>query len=321
MTLTPTHTVKATMSMSLSAAHSEKGIMKAYIPIPPEIPGQHVLDCTLVCDNHPEIKAHKFYDLSPLHRPMMGITVPLAAGELAGSCNFTAMYTVALASMAPPGATNVKPVLDDNLRKIYLSQETHMDFLDPGFQAWAKKNDYLKHGSESDLDFAYRVFRSLVESGQYSLDESLGYDNDKPSQLYQLNPLKTNCLGYSILFVGLMRLNGETAEVTSGRWATIPNLNPDGSHDPGAHAIIRVFDPQKYGWYYVDIASAMTGYRRNPDSCFDRTRGNFVVFHDGSDIIIPNGPSLPFMDQISWRWEGMADPISRKDDWNVEILK
>ncbi len=320
MTLTPTHTVKTTLDFTLSAKSASAGKLHAWGPVPEDLPGQHIESSSLVCTNHPEVKAAIIADQNHPNRKLFSIVAPLKAGELDNGCNFRLTYVASLSSMSPPRTSTGTPALDPNLKQEYLAPEAHIDFNDPGFQTWVKEKNYVKSASETDLNFTHRVFRSLVANGKYA--EGGDADSFKPSRVCQSSPTVTDCGGYSLLLAAILRNSNVPCRVCYGHWTTTPDSTDGGVNNPQDHVLLQAWDSEHYGWYNVDVSVAITGCPNDPDQCFGRSSGRFLTFSQDTDYRLSSNALVPAAQGMFASWGGTSDgPHSYKEAYSVVILK
>jgi transglutaminase-like putative cysteine protease len=204
--------------------------------------------------------------------------------------------------------------LDDVSKARYLQPSKTIDWDREEFRSWlAQNSELIKKPSQSDIAFAYKVFRFIAEKGKYS-PENFARANKTPS--LSCRSLTTDCVGFSSLFTAVMRANGVPARTLAGRWAS----TGDSFH------VKAEFWAKNTGWVPVDVTSAVLF--KHEDKYFGRDGGDFITFHTDNDIIVDNiywGSSELWGSQgwLYWvRASGGSDAgKSFKDSWAVEEIK
>ncbi len=234
-------------------------------------------------------------DRSPLSRTILYSKFRADSAQLKHAASIQAESEVVLYSRSlrsgkssTSGSSDVATVelLSDANRKIFLRPNKECEYSSKVFRDWKAKNEFARKEDEGEIQFARRVYQSLVRSYQYLYVP----DQDRTAAaLCKTN--KTDCGGLSILFVTVMRSEGIPARVLAGRWAKSANEGEtiDGQRYHQYH-VIAEFYASNVGWVPLDASSAIL-HDESPEKLqfFGQDRGNFVVMHVDTGIDFDSG--------------------------------
>ena len=166
-----------------------------------------------------------------------------------------------------------------------------LDFDSPKFQHWLDTARLRPADSESELDYASRVFRWIRANCSYE------YKSDMDRQASHVcASLKSDCDGLSTLFCCILRANDIPARTLVGRWAK--------SSRPGQHVdqmeyfqehVKAEFFAQGVGWVPADVSRHIAfDHSLTPPfwgsflDGFGQDEGDFFILHpDGPLIVSP----------------------------------
>lgn len=184
---------------------------------------------------------------SPLSRPIRVMRVP-GSGDF-HSLTYQSRFRVRLhrRQLAAGKAPTAPPELTRAEREFYLQSTPTVDFKNPGFQARVRQRQWLRDRQESAWAFAHRVFRSIVDEGTYVP----GGDQDRRPQMVG-RTLSSDCGGFSLLYVAVMRNAGIPARTLWGRWAKSQE------NDNAQFHVKAEWFAAGAGWVPVELAGAIT---------------------------------------------------------------
>jgi hypothetical protein len=205
-------------------------------------------------------------------RKYLELKIP-AKGELpADGLRVNVDFDIALMdSKIVDGGTPALP-LRDGVK--YIASTKQLDFESHVFRDWMRDNGLHRLSDESVYDYAHRIFRFLVARSEYVSGGD--YESRQPSRFCK--SLKGDCGGMSLAFCGVMRSAGIPARPLFGRWALSE------TSDYGQTHVIAEFWDDALGWVPVDVASAVVHFSKMPDRVFGATDGQFIAFHENTDV-------------------------------------
>ena len=198
-----------------------------------------------------------------------------------------------------PPAQPVVP-LEPAEEQRYLATTPIMDHEAPEFRAWLKQEGLTRRKDEGVLQFGHRV-HSFIQDNYTHQPNAPQAPSRKPSDTMKVR--KSDCGGFGLLFVGIMRANGVPARTLWGRWAET-QTDPD----YGCWHVIPEFHVAKAGWI------------RALDKSFGKHGGNFIAFHIDTDLELEDGVERSWAQSLIWDWKGSGDAPSAPDvgQWTVE---
>lgn len=310
---TPGRTVEATLDVEIHTPVLFVAEWVVVVPSPPEHAGQTDVIHELRLNNRPAGLAST--ENSPLARPIRSMRVP-GTGDF-HLLSFQSRYRVQLhsrrlASGKAPGAPAELPRAH---RDFYLQSSPTVDFKNPGFQARVRQRKWLRDRQESEWAFAHRVFRSIVDEGKYVP----GGDQDRRPQVVG-RTLSSDCGGFSLLYVAVLRNAGIPARTLWGRWAKSQE------NDNAQFHVKAEWFATDAGWVPVELAGAITWQGIEKDDLFGNDNGDFITLHVDTDLKIN---TIHFgQKDVGWRqgslfWAkgfGPLDGHTFEETWNVKAM-
>jgi transglutaminase-like putative cysteine protease len=196
---------------------------------------------------------------------------------------------------------------------------THVtdDMKTPVFKEFVDKEHLHRGPTESDLDFARRVFLHVSKHFTYI------YPNIEGKDVIQCG--KGDCGGLSWVFVRVLRAGGVPARLLLGHWA---ESEKPGQHGQGPDTQCHVkaeFFAEGVGWVDADLAGGV-GAPGNPLVCFGNEPGDFVVSDLDIDRLVRVWPDdrpsrLGGTQGFFWWYQGDAGKgIRTEGHWTVKTL-
>jgi hypothetical protein len=209
-------------------------------------------------------------------------------------------------------------------RKWYLTARGLMDFEAADFQKWLDTCKLRRSKNENDVDFGRRVYQVIFDTGQY---EAKGMNDRSASAVSKSK--KSDCGGFSYLFVAAMRANGIPARSLMGRWAQSSKPGEMAGDIPFSMQHTRAeFFAEGVGWVPVDPTLAM-GYR-NLDwvvrNAFGVDAGDFFVqqvdLELTIDTLVDGKQTLPWLFCYgTGAGDGNRDGVDWKDSLQVREIR
>ncbi len=163
------------------------------------------------------------------------------------------------------------------------------------FQNWLTSSHLRRADDEAAVDYGARVFAYLKNEGRYSYPPETAW-----TAAAGCRRLRTDCGGFSLIFVAACRANKIPARLLVGQWLKTRDLS-DGTVDltgRQAHVIAEFFDPQ-VGWIPEDISSTLLKVPGFADTnFFGRDPGYFFAWHVDTDFhfAVPQNPNV----KVQW---------------------
>ena len=317
----PRQKVRATLEYDIgSGLKSQVREWVVYTCIPPQLSRQSLISAMLKIKSS-KIIAQKVCEESCLKRPVLRIH--LSAGTQYLQClPVRAEFSATLNETRLLAGAPQKPVpaLSASERAHNLMPTYSLDYKSETFQNWLKANELFKRPSESDLDFAWRVFLCVKSKYRYFWSQSLDRRNSKVCLKY-----RADCAGLSYLYCGALRANGVPARPLIGRWARTSTEIEDNSNYFNCH-VKSEFYASGIGWIPVDISQAVSNPHEDAKLFFGKDDGDFIVMHVNPDLVLDsiyqglkNVRSMP--DFRFWLLEsGSSSQIPRRIIWKVSRL-
>ncbi|MCE0485135.1 MAG: transglutaminase-like domain-containing protein [Methylacidiphilales bacterium] len=193
------------------------------------------------------------------------------------------------------------------------------------FQNWLDSSGLRRTNGESPVHYGRRVYSFFQANGRYSYPPETAWNAAAICR-----GLRTDCGGFSLVFVAACRANKIPARLLVGQCfkaCKTAKGSVELSGDRQAHVIAEFFDPQ-IGWIPEDISSTflkMPGY--GDLDFFGRDPGYFFAWHFDSDFHF----DLPRKANAHIQWIQNPSPwFSASADeandtvshhWDVETLK
>lgn len=310
----PARTVEALLDVRINAPAMFATEWVAVVPTAPNLPGQTGVLHEILFNGRLS-NALAATENSPLARPIRAMRIA-GDGRDFHTLSFVSRYRCELSRRTLEPGPPAGPVADltPAERQFYTLPSATIDFNQPRFSAWFRTSGMQRLRGESDLALAYRVFRRLVETGKYTPGEQ----DRHPS--VTSGTMATDCGGFAMLYVAILRANGVPARTLWGRWAK------SGEGDDGQFHVKAEFFEKSIGWIPVEIANAITSGDSDKDAFFGRDDGDFIVIHADTDLRVN---SIHFgMKDVGWRqgalfWakgSGTLDGHQFTETWTVNPI-
>ena len=193
------------------------------------------------------------------------------------------------------------------------------------FGAWLDSSGLRRHTGETPVQFGARVYAYFKANGRYHYPPDSAWNAAAVCR-----GLRTDCGGFSLVFVAACRANKIPARLLVGQCFKAHKEASGAVELTGerqTHVIAEFFDPQ-IGWIPEDISSTFLKMPGYPDlNFFGRDPGYFFAWHFDADFHFDlprksnahiqwiQNPSLWFSENA----DDANDTVSHH--WNVETLK
>lgn len=315
--------VSATATYKIDYPNLEATEWVIYAPVAPNIPSQSISKSSMspsgrLVDEF-SVNPRKFFvSRFPVrdNKSKTGLTIQITYEGILFSRQLTPVS----------GETNPPKVIELTAaeRKAYLRENELNNFTDPDFKKWLTAKKLEKEKSESDLDFARRVFLAIKSTFKYEYTSKM---DRKATSVCQAG--QSDCGGMSVLFVSACRSQGIPARVLYGRWA----ISSQGGEKIGEveyhqwHAKAE-FYAQAIGWVPVDVSSGVLHDKSKEGlKFFGNDRGDFVTFHVDDELVLDTfhfgKVKVPFTQGPLW-WvtgKGNLNNATVKESWTIKELK
>lgn len=276
-------TFEYTISADTPDDRIEKWVLN--LPEPPMTGSQEIHKAELIVNGKPSTWSRE-KDRSTLARNFRSTVVGRNKG-VDGSVTVTAKYTATMYERRLVAGRSSAPIptLTASEVRVLTAATPTCDYRDAAVQDWIGKQGLMKERNESELQFAFRVFRAIQKLFRYEApNESYVF---RCSRCVQRS--RADCGASNLLFCGVLRNSGIPARVYCGRWAV--------ESDPGVSHSLGEFFARGVGWVPVD-ATAPLSDDRNADSRFGRDSGRYFATSQGTDWQI----DLPAygVQQLTW---------------------
>jgi hypothetical protein len=312
---TPAHHIRVTWEMTRECPEKTVGGWEVYGALPPDLDYQKVISTrSSVANAGGTIDATpdelRLRDLSLAHVPIWGYRLLPKEKSMPNRLTATSEFEVVTyrRRLVPgPDPSTVKP-LSDKDRGLYLAANHEFDTNSKEFQAYLDANDLRRHGDETVLGFAHRVYRFVRQGMKYKIDApfetTLSQDCQSPWG---------HCGNYSRRVVGIMRANNIPARMSFGHWIE----GGTKTYEEGREHTRSEIYVDSVGWVLLDTSEGIPdgGWKpeRDLDVGFGNDDGGFFVFHLNSSLLVPTktwGPQPQmhlqniYMPALDGSWEG-----------------
>jgi len=315
----PSKQVEATYSLALEGPNLNAQEWILFGAVPPQMTRQKV-------QSHFDPRAERVDDLAGSPQKIFRARVPANVDSLKKSVSAKLIVQAQLyATKLVPKGKGIKsprpePLSTEN-RNHFLRDTTQLNFTHADFQAWKERHRLTRGETESQVDFARRVFLHIRSSLTYE------YHNQMDRQVtFVCKHGKSDCGGLSNLWVATLRSEGIAARLVVGRWAT--------SATPGEKVGEVAFYQQHakaefyadgIGWVPVDVASGILHDRSKQGlQFFGNDEGDFVTLHFDSDLKVDTvyfgEQTIVWLQGINF-WvsgTGSFENLQSETDWQVE---
>lgn len=218
-----------------------------------------------------------------------------------------------------PGTVITPPAPGD-----FLASTDSIDWQTDSFQSWLDDAGLRRHPGEAAVDYGSRVFAYFQAHGRYVYPPETAWN-----AAAACHHLRTDCGGFSLVFVAACRANHIPARLLAGNWFKTREAS-DGTLDiikRQSHVIAEFFDPQ-IGWIPEDISSTLMRIPGpNGLNYFGCDPGYFLAWHVDTDFRFDT-PQKPDA-KVQWiqnpsPWfsedaDGVYDSLSHH--WTLQTLK
>jgi transglutaminase-like putative cysteine protease len=314
--------VEATLTWRVQAPDLRAQEWIVFVAEAPELAGQTNVKTTT------EPKAIGMKEKSPLHRAVSRLRMTAKTPEQKTSFELKAVYEASLRSrhLRPLTAGQETPAVADLTqveRRNALLALGNIDHDDTDFRRWMKSESFIRETSESDVEFARRVFLNIRSQFAYEYKE----DKDRhASKVCQSK--KSDCGGLSSVFVSVLRANGIPARALYGRWALSarPAEKLNGMPFYQWHVKSEFF-AQGIGWVPVDISSGILHDKSTEGlRFFGHDPGDFLTLHVDSALELDTARfgqrQVENLQEPSYFvfGGGTVTPSTITEDWKVRRL-
>jgi transglutaminase-like putative cysteine protease len=293
----------------------------------PELPGQIRVGTTLEPNGKPS------FDLSADHRPILMARISaLGGGGRDKEITVHVKYEATLRSrrLVPikrggggRGGSQASEALPDQTRQAALELGGLFDGKTEFLRKWSREHQLARRESESDVDFARRVFVAMKRDFTYDYKSEM---DRHASAVCKAG--KSDCGGLAVMLVTILRANDIPARTLVGRWAESakPKERIEGLPYYQTHVKAEFF-AQGIGWVPVDIALGLRDQRGDGLYFFGNDDGNFLTMHVDPNLRVDTirfgKKDLEFMQGLAY-WvvgQGSIDPIHTTEKWEVRKLR
>jgi len=290
----------------------DDGSAKMYLPIPPETGGQHITGFTSSIKGAVETDDNG-------HRMIVATLHPGESRRVHWRVVITGTWKIRqLADGAPAGNAPVP-----SAGGAFLGTSDSINWRDGAFQDWLDNAGLRRHSDEAAVDFAQRVYAYMHSHGAYTYPPVSAWNSAACARR-----LRTDCGGFSLVFVGACRANHIPARLLVGQCFKVRCTGGGAALTGGrqAHVIAEFFDP-RLGWIPEDLSSQFLHVGGFGDlNFFGRDPGYFFAWHTDTDFYLDTprksnaheqwiqNPSLWFSEDA----DGANDTMSHH--WDIERM-
>ena len=316
MERTPVKHIRATLTDIWETPAYTPRRWAVFAPVPPAFAGQDHVITHLSIEGIGETQG-RTTELSPLQRAVLWSRADAPPNAQAASMRLVYEATLYARHLVPGPPTAPVPVLSDTERPLDLRPSETIDYQTDTFRQWLDQNALHRDSSESDLDFAKRVYQTIHKNFHYRYDT----DQDrKASSICRSDG--SDCGGLSNLLVAALRAGGLPARTLGGRLAKT-------SQKPSDHGQCHVraeFYADGIGWVPVDMSYGVGATDQDAKLYFGNDPGDLLTMYADSDFILSPGqlgpkPVAAFQSLSHWAWgSGGLSGSQDLEDWQVETL-
>lgn len=278
------------------------GSLKVYALVPPDLSFQKLTETHLAVDTRAQAGPPgeaarraddgRFFEQSIILDSLSNETPVSAEASFKGELIKTRI-------VEGPPAEAIAPLGQEEEDR-YLASTPIMDHEAPAFRAWLKQEGLTRRNGEGVLQFGHRVHNFIQDNYTHEPNAPQA-PSRKPSDTMKVR--KSDCGGFGLLFVGIMRANGVPARTLWGRWAETQT------------------DPEYGCWHVIpEFHVAGAGWIRALDKSFGQHGGNFVAFHIDTELELEEGVERDWAQSLIWDWKGSGDAPSAPNSgqWTVK---
>jgi hypothetical protein len=272
---TEAKSIKATMDFTAHYPNLQAREWTIFAAIPPELPSQKKVKSTLT----PSGKTLK--DKANPNRGYYEVRLTKLKKENLSEITVKLKIDATLYErhLRPAEADEVLPKVAELSaveKKAALAELGPMDFGKSDFKKWLKETSLLREAKESEIAFAQRVFLYLRGKGKYDYRAEMKRDSSEVCK-----SMETDCGGWSMLFVSILRANQIPARTLYGRWAKSADEKEKLNGVPYYQWHVKAeFFASGVGWVPVDLSCGIVHDKSEKGLIFfGHDPGDFVTFH------------------------------------------
>ncbi len=247
------------------------GEAKLYLPIPPDTGNQRITGFSSSISGRTETDANG-------HRLIVATLHPGGSRHVRWHVEITGVFrTRQLVDGAAP-ASDPPPDPGDG---DWLGATESINWQDGAFQDWLSDSGLRRRSGEAAVDFGQRVYAYFLNHGRYTYPPVSAWNSAACAQR-----LRTDCGGFSLVFVGACRANHIPARLLVGQCFKARRAGDSVVLTGGrqAHVIAEFYDP-RIGWIPEDISSTFLHVGGFGDlNFFGRDPGYFFAWHTDTDF-------------------------------------
>jgi len=248
-----------------------EGSAKMYLPIPPDTGGQRISGFSSSIKGTVETDENG-------HRLLVAMLHPGAARRVHWRVVITGTFFARQLEDGPPAADDPLAARGDGS---WLGTSESINWKDGAFQDWLDEAGLRRRAGEAAVDFGRRVYACFRNHGEYSYPPDSAWTSAACAR-----HLRTDCGGFSLVFVGACRANHIPARLLVGQCFKARRTSSGVVLTGGrqAHVIAEFYDPQ-IGWIPEDISSQFLHVGGYSDlNFFGRDPGYFFAWHTDTDF-------------------------------------
>jgi transglutaminase-like putative cysteine protease len=247
------------------------GGAKMYLPIPPDTGGQHITSFSSSIKGEVETDENG-------HKLLVATLHPGESRRVHWHVVITGTWDVRQLEDGAPSADDPVPGTGEGS---WLGTSESLNWREDAFQDWLDHAGLRRREGETAVDFAQRVYSYLRNNGEYSYPPDSAWNSAACARR-----LRTDCGGFSLVFVGACRANHIPARLLVGQCFKARRAGGGVVLTGGrqAHVIAEFYDPQ-IGWIPEDISSQFLHVGGFGDlNFFGRDPGYFFAWHTDTDF-------------------------------------
>lgn len=261
-------------------------------PLPPSYDAQSVHAASFYIPSDPQAKSLRFKEKSGLGQGFLSVSLKNPTGR---PVTAQAIYEVSLYKRElKEGVSSEKPFPIGALRINYTASHPWLDMGSAPFRAWLKEEKLMKEPKESDLKFAWRIFKEISVRFEYDPDaEGL-------TPLSTINQKASNTLGLANLYLAILRINDVPSRFVVCRplieFTDQEHPVLDTRFDEDTNDVLVEFWTDEIGWIPTDPVRA-SGHHE-PSDFFGKMEGYFFALH--FDMMQFTKGEYAFLDRLNW---------------------
>jgi hypothetical protein len=262
----------------------DEGNAKMYLPIPPDTGSQHIDSFSS------SLKGEEENDENG-HRLLVATLRPGGSPRVHWHVVITGTWkTRQLEDGAPVAGDPVAGLGDGS----WLGASESINWRDAAFQDWLDDTGLRRRAGEAPVDFGQRVYAYFRSHGRYEYPPVSAWNSAACARR-----LRTDCGGFSLVFVAACRANHIPARLLVGQCFKARRAGDSTVLTGGrqAHVIAEFYDPA-IGWIPEDISSQFLHVGGFGDlNFFGRDPGYFFAWHTDTDFYFDTPRKSPAHEQ------------------------